>query len=77
MSSLKQQLVCWRNNTEKPMDKEVLKGFARIGIFVGVGGLVLLLFEPRNSPEWVVSLCSALLGGVLILGTVAISRWMK
>jgi hypothetical protein len=59
------------------MDSEVLKGFARIGFFVGGGGLVMLFFQPRNSPEWVISLCSALIGGTIILGTVALSRWMK
>ncbi len=59
------------------MNQEVLKGFARIGIFVGGGGLVLLLLEPRNSPEWVVSLCSALIGGALLAGAVILSRRLK
>ena len=59
------------------MDRDVLKLFARIGILVGVGGLLLLLVEPHNSPEWVVSLCSALVGAVLIAATVAIGRWLK
>jgi hypothetical protein len=59
------------------MDREVLKGFARIGFFVGGGGLLLLLLEPRNSPEWVISLCSTMVGGVLLLGVLAINRWMK
>lgn len=59
------------------MDREVLKGFARIGIFVGGGGLVLLFIEPRNSPEFVVSLCSALVGGVLLAGVVILGRWMQ
>lgn len=58
------------------MDREILKGFARIGIFVGGGGLVLLFLEPRNSPEYVVSLCSAILGGLLLLCVVIISRFM-
>jgi hypothetical protein len=43
------------------MDREVLKDFAQIGIFIGGGGLVLLFLEPRNSPEYVVSLCSTIL----------------
>ncbi len=59
------------------MNQEVLKGFARIGIFVGGGGLVLLFLEPRNSPEWVVSLCSALIGGALLAGAVILSRRIK
>lgn len=59
------------------MDKEVLKGFARIGFFVGGGGLVLLFLEPRNSPEWVISLCSALIGLVLVGGAIIIYRWTQ
>jgi hypothetical protein len=59
------------------MDREVLKGFARIAIFVGGGGLVLLLVEPHNSPEYIVSLCSAILGGLLLLGVVLINRFLN
>ena len=59
------------------MDREVLKGFARIGFFVGGGGLILLFFEPHNSPEWVISLCSAIIGVVLIVGVALLSRLQK
>jgi len=59
------------------MNPEILKGFARIGIFIGLGGLVLALIEPRSSPEYIVSLCSAILGGLLLLGVVIIGRWMR
>lgn len=58
------------------MNPEILKGFARIGIFVGLGGLVLVLVEPRNSPEYVVSLCSSLIGGVLLLCVIILRRLM-
>ncbi len=59
------------------MDRDVLKGFARIGFFVGGGGLILLFLEPPNSPQWVVSLCSSILGGLLVLGVVLLTRWRK
>jgi hypothetical protein len=59
------------------MDKGFLKGFVSIGIFVGGGGLLLMLLEPRNSPEWVISLCSFLIGAVLIGSALAINRWIK
>ncbi len=59
------------------MDKEVLKGFLRIAILVGGGGLALLFLEPRNSPEWVVSACSALIGGALLLGVILVLWRMK
>jgi len=56
---------------------QALQGFVRIGFFVGGGGLVLLFLEPRSSPEWVVSLCSTILGGVLIVGAVIAVRLLK
>ena len=59
------------------MDQGFLKGFVRIGFFVGGGGLILLLLEPRNSPEWVISLCSVLIGAVLIVSAITVSRLLK
>lgn len=44
---------------------------------MGGGGLILLLLEPRNSPEWVISLCSVLIGAVLIVGAITVSRLLK
>ncbi len=57
------------------MDPEVLRGFLRIGVFVGVCGLVMALVQPRDSAAFVLSVCSALIGGVLILGVVILTRW--
>ena len=59
------------------MDRDILKGYARIGIFIGGSGLILLFLEPRNSPEFVVSLCSSIVGGVLLLGVMLLGRWMR
>jgi len=58
------------------MDPELLKGFLRLGFFIGVGGLALMFFQPRESPEFVVSACSAIMGGVLVVGVVLLSRFM-
>lgn len=58
-----------------PPDHEVLRGFLRIGIFVGVCGLIMALMQPRDSAGFVLSVCSALIGGVLILGVVILTRW--
>jgi hypothetical protein len=58
------------------MDPELLKGFLRLGLFIGVGGLALMFFQPRSSPEFVVSVCSAMMGGVLVVGVVLLSRFM-
>jgi hypothetical protein len=59
------------------MDQGFLKGFVRIGFFVGGGGLILLLLEPRNSPEWVISLCSVMIGAALIIVALIVSRLLK
>jgi hypothetical protein len=59
------------------MNPEVLKGFARIGILVGGGGLIFMLAEPRSSPEFIVSVCSALIGGILLIGVVVLRWWMR
>jgi hypothetical protein len=53
---------------------EYLRGFLQIGIFVGGCGFLLALFQPRNSPEFVVSLCSGAIGLVLVAGVVLVSR---
>ena len=59
------------------MGRDALKGFARIGFFVGGCGLVLSVVEPRNSPEFVVSLCSTAIGLVLVAGVIIVSRLVK
>lgn len=59
------------------MGRDALKGFARIGIFVGGCGLALSFIEPHNSPEYVVSLCSAAIGLTLVVGVIVVSRWIK
>ncbi|MFN8531818.1 MAG: hypothetical protein U0670_24695 [Anaerolineae bacterium] len=56
---------------------EALKGFLRIGVFVGGCGLVLALVEPRDSAEFVVSVCSALIGTVLVLGVLLVNRKIR
>lgn len=53
-----------------------LRGFLRIGVFIGGAGLVLALLQPRGSDEFVVSLCSALMGGVIVLGVLIVLHWI-
>lgn len=53
---------------------DVLRGFFRIGVFIGFCGFVMIFFQPRNSPEFVLSICSTLIGGILMLGVVIIMR---
>ncbi|MCO6445294.1 MAG: hypothetical protein J5J04_14535 [Anaerolineae bacterium] len=56
---------------------ESLKGFLRIGVFVGVGGVVLALFQPRESPEFVLSVCNGIIGLLLVVGVVVLHRYFS
>lgn len=56
---------------------EALLAFLRIGFFIGGGGLVLLMLIPSGSAEFVLSACSAGMGGVIVLGVVAVKRFFK
>ncbi len=57
--------------------RQLLQVFFRIGVFIVACGLSLVFFQPRDSPEFVVSICSALVGGFLILGAVIIARLIR
>lgn len=57
------------------MARESLQGFLRLGMWLGVCGLVMALVLPRDSGEFVLSVCSAVMGGVLIVGTTILIRW--
>ncbi|MBK8023184.1 MAG: hypothetical protein IPK19_17600 [Chloroflexi bacterium] len=56
------------------LDRETLTGFLRMGFFVGGCGLLMVFVQPPGSAEFVLSVCSAALGGALILGVVALTR---
>lgn len=57
--------------------REILKGFLRIGIFVGGGGFVLLLLQPPGTAEYVVSACSTAMGLVLVVGALGADRLLR
>lgn len=56
---------------------QALKAFLSIGVFIGGGGLVLLLMITPGTPEYVLSLCSALIGAVIVAGVVVVYRMMN
>lgn len=56
------------------MNRDLLKGFLQIGFFVGAGGFLMAVFQPRDSPEFVISLCSGAIGTALIAGVVLLVR---
>ena len=54
--------------------RNALRGFLQIGIFIGGTGLVLAFIEPRDSPEFVLSVCSAAMGAVLVVAVAVMIR---
>ena len=56
---------------------EALKGFFRIGMFVGVCGLIMIFLQPPGSAEFVLSVCSALLGGAILLAVILTTRILR
>lgn len=56
------------------MDPRSLHAFLRFGVFIGLCGLGLAVLQPRNSAEYVVSMCSAMIGGTMILLAVVAIR---
>jgi sugar phosphate permease len=59
------------------MNHEHLRGFLQIGFFVGGGGFLLALAHPADTPEFVASVCSGIIGLTLVLGVVGVSWWLR
>jgi hypothetical protein len=59
------------------MTDEVLKGFLRIGVLVGGCAFVLIFLQPPGSAEFVLSVCSALIGVTLVVAVVVVNRYVK
>ncbi|MBE2267588.1 MAG: hypothetical protein IAE80_05105 [Anaerolinea sp.] len=59
------------------MPVEMLKGFLRIGFFIGGCGFVMIFMQPPGSPEYYVSICSALIGLTLVAGVIIVTRLFK
>lgn len=57
------------------MTPEFMRGFLRGGVFVALVSLALLFFVPPNSAEFVISVCSLLMGLTLI-GLIALFSWL-
>lgn len=56
--------------------RRLLGGFLQIGIFVGGGGFLLAWMQPSDSPEYVVSVCSGVVGLILTLATLVLAyQW--
>lgn len=56
------------------MYRDALRGFLQVALLVGGGGFVLAFFQPRDSAEFVVSICSGIVGVMLLLGVLVLGR---
>jgi len=54
-----------------------LRGFMQIGFFLAGGGFVMALANAPAGPEFVVSVCSGLMGAFLVMASVLLTRWMR
>ena len=59
------------------MTPELLRVFFRIGMFVTVAALFLVFTAPRGTAEYVVSVMSLVVGGILLLLVVLANWWTK
>ncbi|MBL8146114.1 MAG: hypothetical protein JNL34_06995 [Anaerolineae bacterium] len=59
------------------LDRDTLRTLLSLGALVGIGGLLLAFVEPPGSAEQVISVCSAVIGGTLILIVVLVSRFQR
>lgn len=56
------------------MNRNLLRGFLQIGIFVGGGGVLLAFIQPKDSPEFIASICSAVVGFTLLIVVILFHR---
>ena len=61
---------------QRPDDHPV-RGFLQIGFFLVGGGFLMAAVNPPTSPEFVVSVCSGLMGVFLVLTSALLVRWMR
>ncbi len=59
------------------MNHDALRGFLQIGCFIFAVGLCSALAQPRESGEFVISICSSGIGLLLIVGAALVMRLTK
>lgn len=57
------------------MSRDALQGFLRLGFFIGGCGLLMVFLQRPGTAEYVLSVCSTLIGGMLILGVILLIRF--
>ncbi len=58
------------------MTPDALRAFFRIGVFVTAISVILAIANPRDSAEFVVSVCSIMIGITLMI-LVGIATWFS
>jgi hypothetical protein len=56
------------------MSRDALQGFLRLGFFIGGCGLVMIFLQRPGTAEYVLSVCSTLMGAALILGVIVLIK---
>ena len=59
------------------MSDDSIRGYLQVGFFVGGCGLLMLFLQPPGSGEFILSLCSAIMGLGLVAGVIAFKRWAQ
>jgi hypothetical protein len=59
------------------MNPDALRAYFRIGMWITLVALVLVLALPRDTPEFVISVCSLAVGLTLTGLVVALNRLMR
>jgi hypothetical protein len=57
------------------MTPEFLRSFLRAGIFITIVSVLLALTARQGSAEFIVSLCSLLIG-LMLIGLIALLTWL-
>lgn len=57
------------------MTPEYMRGFLRAGVFIALVSLLLIFLVPRDSAEFVISVCSLMMGLTLV-GIIALISWL-
>jgi hypothetical protein len=57
------------------MDPQILRGGFRIGLFICGLALLTLPFQQPGSAEYVVTVLSAVIGGVFVIGIALVARY--
>jgi hypothetical protein len=59
------------------MAADALRGFLGVGFLVGGCGLIMAFLQPPDSPQFILSLCSAGMGIALVIGVILVTRLLK